>query len=70
MGHGMMKALRKTEDGGGHIELCEVPVPEIGPGEVLLKVWAAGVWAVVSGRQERAPSGPPEFPADGRSSTA
>ena len=43
MGHGTMKALRKTEEGVGHVELCEVPVPEIGPGEVLMKVWAAGV---------------------------
>ncbi|GAG41150.1 unnamed protein product, partial [marine sediment metagenome] len=38
-----MRALRKTEEGVGHVELCEVPVPEIGPGEVLMKVWAAGV---------------------------
>jgi L-iditol 2-dehydrogenase len=38
-----MKALRKTAEGEGHVQLCEVPVPEIGPGEVLMKVWAAGV---------------------------
>ena len=43
MGHGTMKALRKTKEGVGHVELREVPVPEIGPGEVLMKVWAAGV---------------------------
>jgi hypothetical protein len=34
-----MKALRKTVEGEGHIELCEVPVSEIGPGEVLMKAW-------------------------------
>ena len=34
------------------------------------QVWAAGVWAVVSGRQERAPSGHPESLAVGRSSAA
>ena len=38
-----MKALRKTAEGVGHVDLCEVPVPEISPGEVLMKVWAAGV---------------------------
>jgi L-iditol 2-dehydrogenase len=38
-----MQALRKTAPGAGHVELCEVPVPEIGPGEVLMKVYAAGV---------------------------
>jgi L-iditol 2-dehydrogenase len=38
-----MKALRKTASGVGHVELCEVPVPEIGPGEVLMKVYAAGI---------------------------
>jgi L-iditol 2-dehydrogenase len=38
-----MKALRKTKEGVGHVELCEVPIPEIGPGEVLMKVWAAGI---------------------------
>ena len=38
-----MKALRKTMEGDGHVELCEVDVPEIGPDEVLMKVWAAGV---------------------------
>ena len=38
-----MKALRKTAEGVGHIELCDVSVPEIGPDEVLMKVYAAGV---------------------------
>lgn len=38
-----MRALRKTAPGVGHVELCDVPVPEIGPGEVLMKVYAAGI---------------------------
>jgi L-iditol 2-dehydrogenase len=38
-----MQALRKTAGGVGHVELCEVAVPEIGPSEVLMKVYAAGV---------------------------
>ncbi len=38
-----MKALRKVAPGVGHVELCEVPIPEIGPREVLMKVYAAGV---------------------------
>ena len=38
-----MKAVRKTAQGPGHVELCEVPVPEIGPHDVLMKVYAAGV---------------------------
>jgi L-iditol 2-dehydrogenase len=38
-----MKALQKTASGVGHVELREVPVPEISPGEVLMKVYAAGV---------------------------
>jgi L-iditol 2-dehydrogenase len=38
-----MKALRKTASGVGHVELCEVPEPEIGPDDVLMKVYAAGV---------------------------
>ncbi len=38
-----MKALRKTASGEGHVELCDVEVPEIGPNEVLMKVYAAGV---------------------------
>ncbi len=43
MGRETMQAVRKTEAGFGHVALGEVPVPEIGPGEVLMKVWAAGV---------------------------
>lgn len=38
-----MKAVRKLKKGVGHVELVEVPVPEIGPKDVLMKVWAAGV---------------------------
>mgnify|MGYP005845159639 FL=1 len=38
-----MKALRKTAPGIGHVELCEVPVPDIGPDDILMKVYAAGV---------------------------
>ena len=38
-----MKALRKTARGEGNVELNEVPVPEIGPNDVLMKVHAAGV---------------------------
>ena len=38
-----MKALRKMAPGVGHVELSEVPIPEIGPDDVLMKVYAAGV---------------------------
>jgi len=38
-----MPAVRKTASGPGHIELCEVPVPEIGANDVLMKVYAAGI---------------------------
>jgi L-iditol 2-dehydrogenase len=38
-----MQALRKTASGPGHVALREAPVPEIGPCDVLMKVWAAGV---------------------------
>lgn len=38
-----MRALRKTGSGPGHVELCDVPIPEIGPKDVLMKVYAAGV---------------------------
>ncbi len=38
-----MKALRKTASGEGHVALGEVGVPEIGPRDVLMKVWAVGV---------------------------
>lgn len=38
-----MQAVRKTAPGEGHVELAEVPVPDIGPDEVLMKVYAAGI---------------------------
>ncbi|MFB3891426.1 MAG: zinc-binding dehydrogenase [Phycisphaerae bacterium] len=38
-----MQALVKTRKGPGNLELRDVPVPTPGPGEVLLKVLAAGV---------------------------
>lgn len=38
-----MKALRKTAPGVGNVGLCEVSEPEIGPDDILMKVYAAGV---------------------------
>jgi len=38
-----MQALRKVTPGEGHVELSEVPMPDIGPDDVLMKVYAAGV---------------------------
>jgi len=38
-----MLALRKVKKGKGNVMLQEVPVPEIKPDEVLMKVWATGV---------------------------
>jgi L-iditol 2-dehydrogenase len=38
-----MKALRKIASGPGHVELGEAAAPEIGPDDVLMKVYAAGV---------------------------
>lgn len=38
-----MQAVRKMADGPGHVELCEVSIPEIGPNDVLMKVAAAGI---------------------------
>ena len=38
-----MLALRKMRRGPGNVALDEAPVPEIGPHDVLMKVWAAGV---------------------------
>ena len=38
-----MKALRKLKSGKGSLGLEEVPIPEIRPDEILMKVWAAGV---------------------------
>ena len=38
-----MQALRKLKEGKGNLAIEEVPIPEIKPHEVLMKVWAAGV---------------------------
>lgn len=38
-----MQALRKLAPGPGHVGLAEVPVPELGPRDVLMKVYAAGI---------------------------
>ena len=38
-----MRALVKTAKGKGHVELRDVPVPKIGPGDVLIEVKAAGI---------------------------
>jgi len=38
-----MQALVKTASGPGHLELREVPVPQIAPGEVLIRVRACGI---------------------------
>lgn len=38
-----MLAVRKIREGKGNVDLVEVPVPELGPTDVLMKVWAAGV---------------------------
>ena len=38
-----MQAVRKLKKGKGYVELVDVPVPKIGPTDVLMKVWAAGV---------------------------
>jgi L-iditol 2-dehydrogenase len=38
-----MEAVRKTAQGSGNVDLVEVPLPEIGPDEVLMKVYAAGI---------------------------
>lgn len=39
----MIPAVRKVKSGPGNVELREVPVPEIGPDDVLMKVYAAGI---------------------------
>ena len=39
----VMPAVRKVQAGPGNVELCEVPVPDIGPDDVLMKVYAAGI---------------------------
>ena len=38
-----MKALRKLADGEGHVELVDIPTPQPGPGQVLLKVKSVGI---------------------------
>ena len=38
-----MKAVVKTEPGPGHIEIRDIPVPEIGDDDVLLEIKAAGL---------------------------
>jgi threonine dehydrogenase-like Zn-dependent dehydrogenase len=38
-----MQAVRKLKKGFGNVELVEVPKPEIGPTDILMEVWAAGV---------------------------
>ena len=44
MTHTLMKAIVTTGNGGYEKLVCkDVAVPEIGPGEVLVKVLAAGV---------------------------
>jgi len=36
-------ALRKLAAGAGHVALSEVPLPEIGPRDILMKVYAVGI---------------------------
>jgi threonine dehydrogenase-like Zn-dependent dehydrogenase len=38
-----MLAVRKMRKGKGNVELVDIPEPVIGPEDVLMKVWAAGV---------------------------
>ncbi|MFN8377606.1 MAG: zinc-binding dehydrogenase [Anaerolineae bacterium] len=38
-----MKAVMKVERGVGHVELRDVPEPQVGPGQVKIKVHAAGI---------------------------
>ena len=38
-----MLAVKKMREGKGNVELVEVQPPEIGPDDVLMRVWAAGV---------------------------
>jgi L-iditol 2-dehydrogenase len=38
-----VKAVRKLRRGPGNVELVDVPEPQIGSRDVLMKVWAAGV---------------------------
>lgn len=55
-----MKALVKTQKGVGNLELREVPVPEPGEGQVLLKVLAVGVCGTdIHIRDDQFPYWPP-----------
>ena len=55
-----MQALVKTARGRGHVELKDMPVPEPGHGEVLIRVKAAGVCATdVHIQEDRFPNTPP-----------
>lgn len=38
-----MRALVKTESGPGHLELQDIPVPQIGPDDVLVEITYCGV---------------------------
>jgi L-iditol 2-dehydrogenase len=38
-----MLALRKLANGPGHVALADVPVPDIGPHDILMKVYATGI---------------------------
>lgn len=51
-----MKAIVKYGQSDGEVEIRDVPIPEIGPGEVLLKVEAAGIcgWDIEMWRHKMA----------------
>ena len=38
-----MKALVKLAKGPGNLDLIDVPIPKVGPDDVLMKVWGSGV---------------------------
>ena len=62
----MMRAIRLHEHGGPEVLHCdEVPIPEPGPGEVLVRVHAAGVnppdWYLRDGMSNLPPETRPEF---------
>ena len=55
-----MKALVKTAKGKGNLEIRDIPVPEPGHGEVLLKILAAGVCGTdIHVRDDNFPYWPP-----------
>ncbi len=55
-----MRALVKTQKGVGHIEIRDVPIPEPGPDEVLLKVLGCGVCGTdIHVRDDEFPYWPP-----------